>query len=157
MSAAVTPLRPDIAALALTDDLRTALQTAVDAVTPPTTWRQDLMSAAAKAHANGVGPLDFTGAADFCFHVETVADRHTVVEEPPELAALTRRQQAIWRTFRDRWRRHHLSPTLRDVMRALGITSTSVVDYNLKRLAAKGLIEHSPGTTPAYRLPAKWR
>jgi DNA-binding MarR family transcriptional regulator len=42
-------------------------------------------------------------------------------------------------------------------MRALGITSTSVVDYNLKRLAAKGLIEHSPGTTPAYRLPAKWR
>lgn len=52
------------------------------------------------------------------------------------------------------------SPTIREMRRATGISSTSVVNYNLSRLAARGYIElvrEGAGRALDIRVPgAKW-
>ena len=49
------------------------------------------------------------------------------------------------------------TPTLRQIMRATGITSTSITAYNLTRLEARGYIEWIRGKRLDIRIPgAKW-
>ena len=43
-----------------------------------------------------------------------------------------------------RRRRKPYPPTIRDIQRALGISSTSVVDYNVKKLREAGFVSANP-------------
>lgn len=45
-----------------------------------------------------------------------------------------------------------LPPTVRDIQGACGISSTSVVDYNLRKLEQKGYIERRPEVSRGIRL-----
>lgn len=52
--------------------------------------------------------------------------------------ALSPRQREILRYIRDFASEHSRPPTVREIQAALGISSTSVVDYNLNQLVEKG-------------------
>ena len=72
---------------------------------------------------------------------------------------ISRRQQAILdfiETFLDE---NDYPPTIRDIQRELGISSTSVVDYNLKILESRNLIRRnrniSRGIELMYRSPSR--
>jgi repressor LexA len=78
---------------------------------------------------------------------------------------LTTRQKGILEFIGVYVRQHGYPPTIREIGEAVGITSTSVVNYNLNRLAERGyllrqrdvsrglrLIEGSPDILPAGRL-----
>jgi repressor LexA len=56
---------------------------------------------------------------------------------------LSRRQQAILRFIEQFLDENDYPPTIRDIQTELGISSTSVVDYNLKALEARGLIRRN--------------
>lgn len=47
---------------------------------------------------------------------------------------------------------HDNSPSVREIQQALNISSTSVVDYNLKKLAREGFIKHTPKRSRSIRL-----
>ena len=53
---------------------------------------------------------------------------------------LSSRQQAILDFIRDFTAQSKYPPTIREIGKAVGITSTSVVNYNLNILERKGLI-----------------
>ena len=57
---------------------------------------------------------------------------------------LSPRQQQILAFVRDFMQRHGLPPTVRDIQRGCGISSTSVVDYNLHILQREGVIRRTP-------------
>lgn len=54
--------------------------------------------------------------------------------------ALTERQQAILNYIRQFLRDNEYPPSIREIMRDLGLSSTSVVNYNLNALAREGYI-----------------
>lgn len=56
---------------------------------------------------------------------------------------LSRRQQSILRFIERFLDENDYPPTIRDIQTELGISSTSVVDYNLKALEARGLIRRN--------------
>lgn len=49
---------------------------------------------------------------------------------------------------------HDYPPSIRDIQQGCGISSTSVVDYNLKRLEEKGLLRRDREISRAIQLPA---
>jgi repressor LexA len=57
------------------------------------------------------------------------------------LEELSERQQQIYHFIGQFSRKHHYPPTIREIGTALGISSTSVVNYNLNKLEEAGLIE----------------
>jgi repressor LexA len=56
---------------------------------------------------------------------------------------LSRKQQAIYRFIERFLDENDYPPTIRDIQTELDISSTSVVDYNLKALEARGLIRRN--------------
>lgn len=75
---------------------------------------------------------------------------------------LSVRQEKIFEYICDFWRKHRLSPAIRDIQSDLEISSTSVVAYNLKILEEKGKIERNdkisrgiivPGLTSIFTVP----
>ncbi len=59
------------------------------------------------------------------------------------MKTLSRRQQAILQFIERFLDENDYPPTIRDIQSELGISSTSVVDYNLKALEARGLIRRN--------------
>src|ERR687893_3039305 len=59
------------------------------------------------------------------------------------MKTLSRRQQAILQFIERFLDDNDYPPTIRDIQSELGISSTSVVDYNLKALEARGLIRRN--------------
>ncbi|MHB1133683.1 MAG: transcriptional repressor LexA [Chloroflexota bacterium] len=57
--------------------------------------------------------------------------------------SLSARQQRILDFIGDFLGEHGYPPTVRDIGRAVGITSTSVVDYNLRKLEREGLLRRA--------------
>lgn len=47
---------------------------------------------------------------------------------------------------------HWYGPTVREIADGAGISSVSVVSYNLVRLAAAGMIDYVPGRASAVRI-----
>lgn len=56
---------------------------------------------------------------------------------------LSRKQQAILQFIETFLEENDYPPTIRDIQNELGISSTSVVDYNLKALEARGVIRRN--------------
>lgn len=63
-------------------------------------------------------------------------------------------EQRILECIRDFIRERGYPPTVRDIARELGISSTSVVDYHLKRLEQARWIERDPRSSRGIRLTA---
>ena len=65
---------------------------------------------------------------------------------------LSSRQQAILDFIRDFTAQSKYPPTIREIGKAVGITSTSVVNYNLNILERKGLIERDRDVSRGLKL-----
>lgn len=68
---------------------------------------------------------------------------------------LSRRQQSILNYILTYLQEHRRPPTIREIGRAAGITSTSVVNYNLERLTERGLLEREAEVSRGLRLTEK--
>ena len=65
---------------------------------------------------------------------------------------LTRRQRAILQFIEDFLNENEYPPTIRDIQRDLNISSTSVVDYNLKVLEGRNLIRRNKNISRGIEL-----
>jgi repressor LexA len=65
---------------------------------------------------------------------------------------LSTKQQRIIEFLRDFLEEHDYPPSIRDIQQGCDISSTSVVDYNLKRLEEKGLIRRDREVSRAIEL-----
>lgn len=65
---------------------------------------------------------------------------------------LSERQERILAFIREYGDEHGFPPTIREIGKAVGITSTSVVKYNLERLEEKGKLERSDEISRGLRL-----
>ena len=65
---------------------------------------------------------------------------------------LSEKQQDILRFLEEFITEHDYPPSIRDIQQGCGISSTSVVDYNLKRLEEKGLIRRYREVSRAIEL-----
>jgi repressor LexA len=65
---------------------------------------------------------------------------------------LSKRQQRILDFIRDFIDEHQFPPTIREIGESVGISSTSVVSYNLKILERERLIERNPEISRGIRL-----
>ena len=65
---------------------------------------------------------------------------------------LSERQERILAFIRQYGDEHGFPPTIREIGKAVGITSTSVVKYNLERLEEKGKLERSDEISRGLRL-----
>jgi SOS-response transcriptional repressor LexA len=73
--------------------------------------------------------------------------------------ALSEKQQAILEFLETFIAEHDYPPSIRDIQTGCGISSTSVVDYNLKRLEERGHIRRdrevsAPSSSSTARAPA---
>jgi repressor LexA len=71
--------------------------------------------------------------------------------------ALSPKQQAIFAFIRDFIREHDYPPSIRDIQDGCGISSTSVVDYNLKALERQGVIRRDREVSRAIELVGRKR
>lgn len=74
-----------------------------------------------------------------------------------KLSELSKRQQAILEYISEFVEANNWPPTVREIKDALGISSTSVVDYNLEALEQKGKIVRKGGKSRAIELVDKPR
>lgn len=68
---------------------------------------------------------------------------------------LTERQRGILRHIWESINERGYPPSIREIGEAVGISSTSVVNYNLERLKQEGLIERDRGYSRGLRLSAE--
>lgn len=68
---------------------------------------------------------------------------------------LSKRQQNILQFTRDYMQEHSRPPTIREIGKAVGINSTSVVNYNLGKLEEKGYLDRDPDVSRGLRLTEK--
>ena len=66
---------------------------------------------------------------------------------------LSDKQQRILQYVEHFLAEHDYPPSIRDIQQGCGISSTSVVDYNLKRLEEKGLLHRDREISRAIQLP----
>lgn len=68
---------------------------------------------------------------------------------------LSKRQQNILQFTQDYIDQHSRPPTIREIGKAVGINSTSVVNYNLGKLEEKGYLDRDPDVSRGLRLTEK--
>lgn len=66
---------------------------------------------------------------------------------------LSDRQELVFACIRDHFTKHGRAPTVREIGRAVGISSTSVVLYHLGKLVKAGRIVRDFNTARAIELP----
>ena len=73
------------------------------------------------------------------------------------MAELSARQSKIMEYIRDFIDENDYPPSVRDIQRGCGVSSTSVVDYNLRRLEEKGVLERDRKVSRGVKLPGGGR
>jgi repressor LexA len=68
---------------------------------------------------------------------------------------LSKRQQSILQFTHGYMEEHGRPPTIREIGKAVGINSTSVVNYNLGKLEEKGYLDRDPDVSRGLRLTNK--
>lgn len=68
------------------------------------------------------------------------------------MKGLSQKQRNIIEFVRRFWRDNSYPPTVRDILNGCGISSTSVVDYNLSILEREGFIRRHPGISRGIEL-----
>lgn len=76
---------------------------------------------------------------------------------PTAIRPPTARQAEVLAAIRDYWRTHAKSPSVRELMAAMGFASPNAVVIHLRPLAAKGLIEWDRDGTSRGIWPAGLR
>lgn len=71
--------------------------------------------------------------------------------------SISARQQRILEFIRDFLNDHHYPPTVRDIQTGCEVSSTSVVDYNLKILHREGYLRREAGVSRGIELTDGWR
>ena len=71
-----------------------------------------------------------------------------------DVSGLSDKQQRILQFVEDWIGEHDYPPSIRDIQQGCDISSTSVVDYNLKRLEERGLIHRDREISRAIQLPS---
>ena len=69
-----------------------------------------------------------------------------------EAKAFASRQEEILGFLREFWRRHGYGPSMREIGRAVGGLSTSVVLYHVERMEARGLVRREAKTARSLRV-----
>lgn len=69
------------------------------------------------------------------------------------MSELSARQSKILDYIREFIDRNDYPPSVRDIQRGCGVSSTSVVDYNLRRLEEKGVLERDREVSRGIKLP----
>lgn len=72
---------------------------------------------------------------------------------PEDTRSLSEHQARILDFLRAYWREYGYSPSIRDLMEGARISSTSVVDYNLRLLQRMGLVRLPPAMTTRAIVP----
>lgn len=67
-------------------------------------------------------------------------------------AKLTKKQALIMEFIRDYLSAHGISPTYREIMTALGLSSVSAVAEHIDNLVAKGALRKLPGTARSLEI-----
>lgn len=67
-------------------------------------------------------------------------------------AKLTKKQALIMEFIRDYLSAHGVSPTYREIMTALGLSSVSAVAEHIDNLVAKGALRKLPGTARSLEI-----
>ncbi|MFQ5855815.1 MAG: transcriptional repressor LexA [Anaerolineae bacterium] len=80
-----------------------------------------------------------------------------MIDSNDRFEELSDRQQRIYRFIRQFAREHHYPPTIREIGSALGISSTSVVNYNLNKLEEAGLLERDREVSRGLKIPEDMR
>lgn len=70
---------------------------------------------------------------------------------------ISARQERILEFIRDFLNDHHYPPTVRDIQTGCEVSSTSVVDYNLKILHREGYLRREAGVSRGIELADGWR
>ena len=73
------------------------------------------------------------------------------------MSELSARQSKIMEYIRDFIDENDYPPSVRDIQRGCGVSSTSVVDYNLRRLEEKGVLERDREVSRGIKLPGRAR
>lgn len=73
------------------------------------------------------------------------------------MSELSARQTKIMEYIRDFIDENDYPPSVRDIQRGCGVSSTSVVDYNLRRLEEKGVLERDREVSRGIKLPGRAR
>lgn len=73
------------------------------------------------------------------------------------MSELSARQSKILDYIREFIDRNDYPPSVRDIQRGCGVSSTSVVDYNLRRLEEKGVLERDREVSRGIKLPGRAR
>ena len=68
---------------------------------------------------------------------------------------LSKRQQSILQFTQEYMEEHSRPPTIREIGKAVGINSTSVVNYKLGKLEEKGYLDRDPDVSRGLRLTEK--
>ena len=68
------------------------------------------------------------------------------------MRSLSERQRAMLQFIREFIHRHGYPPSIRDIANAVGISSTSVVDYNLRILEREGYLRRDPDVSRGLEL-----
>lgn len=71
------------------------------------------------------------------------------------MQALSAKQQQIIEFIHNFWEERGYPPTVRDIVSGCGISSTSVVDYNLNILEQRGYFRRHSGVSRGIELPAR--
>ena len=69
------------------------------------------------------------------------------------MSELSARQSKILEYIRDFIDKNDYPPSVRDIQRGCGVSSTSVVDYNLRRMEEKGVLERDRKVSRGVKLP----
>jgi repressor LexA len=68
------------------------------------------------------------------------------------MPGISSKQKRIVEYISEFWEKHGYPPTVRDILKGCGVSSTSVVDYNLKSLERQGYIKRHSGVSRGIEL-----
>ena len=76
-------------------------------------------------------------------------------ERGGDMVKMTKMQQKIYDTIAEALQRQGYPPSVREIGDAVGLSSTSSVQYNLNKLERMGCIERDPNCKRTIRLPGR--
>src|ERR1035437_10095409 len=71
------------------------------------------------------------------------------------MPGISSKQKRIVEYISEFWEKHGYPPTVRDIVKGCGVSSTSVVDYNLKSLERQGYIKRHSGVSRGIELSTR--
>ena len=97
----------------------------------------------------------FDKAGAKCYTVFNIKHEKADGREDPNMDAVSGMQQKILRYIQRTLDERGVAPSVREIGDAVGLSSTSSVQYNLNKLERMGCIERDPNCKRTIRLPGR--